>query len=274
MQTIRVILVCVAIWATTAFAAVAADRDKIEAFMEVTGFDVSLESMKASAVNAPAMLGLDAADFGMSWLRLADELFEPKQLKTDAIDILERTLDEDVLAHASAFYASDFGQRLVTAENESHWADATMKREKGEDLVAELMNRGSPQPQYFLDMSDAIGSIDTGIRQFREVQVRFILAAMASGIIENQMSEDGLRAVLGQQDAEIRGEVLNNMIALNAYTYRDFSDDDIMNYRDALQTPEMQEVYELMNALQYTLMADRYEKIAGRMRELHPTQEL
>ena len=274
MQTIRVILVSVAIWATTAFATVAADRDKIEAFMEVTGFDVSLESMKASAVNAPAMLGLDAADFGMSWLRLADELFEPKQLKTDAIDILERTLDEDVLAHASAFYASDFGQRLVTAENESHWADATMKREKGEDLVAELMNRGSPQPQYFLDMSDAIGSIDTGIRQFREVQVRFILAAMASGIIENQMSEDGLRAVLGQQDAEIRGEVLNNMIALNAYTYRDFSDDDIMNYRDALQTPEMQEVYELMNALQYTLMADRYEKIAGRMRELHPTQEL
>ena len=79
---------------------------------------------------------------------------------------------------------------------------------------------------------------------------------------------------MAQQDAEIRGEVLNNMIALNAYTYRDFSDDDIMNYRDALQTPEMQEVYELMNALQYTLMADRYEKIAGRMRELHPTQEL
>ena len=41
----------------------AADREKIKAFMEVTGFDVSLESMRVSASDAPAMLGLDSADF-------------------------------------------------------------------------------------------------------------------------------------------------------------------------------------------------------------------
>ena len=42
----------------TAFPLYGADRDKIKAFMKVTGFDVSLESMRVSAGDAPAMLGL------------------------------------------------------------------------------------------------------------------------------------------------------------------------------------------------------------------------
>ena len=62
-----------------------ADRAQIEQFMAVTGFDVALESMRMSARDAPTMLGLDADDFGLSWSRLADRIFEPEALKSDAL---------------------------------------------------------------------------------------------------------------------------------------------------------------------------------------------
>ena len=42
----------------------AADRDRIEAFLEVTGFDVALDSIASSASAAPQMLGLEAEQFG------------------------------------------------------------------------------------------------------------------------------------------------------------------------------------------------------------------
>ena len=87
----------------TSFSLQAADRTKAIAFMEVTGFDVSLRSMRVSAADAPAMLGLDAEDFGLSWSRLADEIFEPTQIEQDALAILERALRDDVLMHVSAF---------------------------------------------------------------------------------------------------------------------------------------------------------------------------
>ena len=43
----------------TALSAQAADRARLEAFLNVTGFDIALESIKLSAASAPEMLGLD-----------------------------------------------------------------------------------------------------------------------------------------------------------------------------------------------------------------------
>ena len=252
----------------------AADRNAIETFIKVTGFDVSLESMRVSASDAPAMLGLDAADFGVSWKRIADELFEPESLKNDAVGILQQALSENVLVHASEFYASELGIRLVKAENLSHFEDSDQKKIDGELILAELVDRSSPQPQYFREMADSIGALESGIRSFREVQVRFIMAAMGAGLIDRQIDEADLRSMLAQQDAEIKTNMLQSLIIANSYTYRNFTDLEIAQYRDALATDEMKEVYELMNAIHFALMADRYEQMAVKMVKLHPLQEL
>ncbi|MGB1234865.1 MAG: DUF2059 domain-containing protein [Planktomarina sp.] len=251
-----------------------ADREKIKAFMEITGFDEALKSLRVNARNAPAMLGLDSDDFGLSWTLLADDLFEPDQLLEDGLDILETTLDEADLDHAAAFYASELGQRLVEAENESHFADDAMKNEKGMELAVGLMEQGSEQPQLFIEMGEAVGSIDHSIAAYREVQVRFILTAQAAGLVPDGLSEQDLRAILSQDDADTKASIQENTIPNAAYTYQGFSDADMQAYLAALSTPQMQRVYELMNAIQYTIMADRYEQMAIRMAELHPSQDL
>ena len=53
-----------AIAISTAFAA---ERARVEEFLNVTGFDVSLDRIRLSAESAPTLLGMDANDFGFQW---------------------------------------------------------------------------------------------------------------------------------------------------------------------------------------------------------------
>ena len=270
----RNILPAIALLFWAVMPAKAADRAQIAEFMAVTGFDVALESMRLSARDAPTMLGLDVDDFGLSWSRLADRVFEPEALKSDALEILDKALTEDVLAHATGFYGSKLGQKLVAAENESHTLDFEDREAEGLRLAQALTARGSPQPQYFLDMAQSIGYVGATINAYREVQVRFLMAASLAGLIDQRFDEVDLRAMLAQQDDEVRQAMADNLIVANAFTYRDFTDREMEIYRDALAMPQMMEVYELMNAIHFTIMADRFERMAVEMVKLTPTQEL
>ena len=274
MMVMRKILLATSLLFCTVMPVKSADRAQIAQFMAVTGFDVALESMRLSARDAPTMLGLDADDFGLSWSRLADRMFEPEALKSDALEILDKALTEDVLAHATGFYGSDLGQKLVTAENESHGLEFEDREVEGARLAQALAARGSPQPQYFLDMAESIGYVGATIKAYREVQVRFLMAASLAGLIDQRFDEVDLRAMLAQQDDEVRQAMTDNLIVANAFTYRDFTDREMEIYRDALAMPQMMEVYELMNAIHFTIMADRFERMALEMVNLTPTQEL
>ncbi|MBT6864236.1 MAG: DUF2059 domain-containing protein [Planktomarina temperata] len=274
MMVMRKILLAMSLLFWTVMPVKSADRAQIVQFMAVTGFDVALESMRLSARDAPTMLGLDADDFGLSWSRLADRIFEPEALKNDALEILDKALTEDVLAHATGFYGSDLGQKLVTAENESHGLEFEDREVEGARLAQALAARGSPQPQYFLDMADSIGYVGATIKAYREVQVRFLMAASLAGLIDQRFDEVDLRAMLAQQDDEVRQAMTDNLIVANAFTYRDFTDREMEIYRDALAMPQMMEVYELMNAIHFTIMSDRFERMAPEMVNLTPTQEL
>ena len=66
----------------------AADRSRVMSFLEVTGFDVALDSIALSASGAPQMLGLEAGDFGVGWARMADQVFDTERMRDLALDIL------------------------------------------------------------------------------------------------------------------------------------------------------------------------------------------
>lgn len=253
----------------------AADLDRLEAFLEVTGFDVALESIKLTAETAPSMIGLEADDFGAQWTVLVDDVFDVEQMHAMALDILSQTLEDDLLTHAVEFYASDLGQRLVVAENASHMTeDDALKAEAGEAIVAGLVQLGSPRLEELKRLNAATGSEDAAIRAVQEVQVRFLMAAAGAGVIELQMDEPDLRETLKTQEGEMRRNMQVSALSGSAYTYQAFSDDDITAYADALEHPKMRKVYELMNAVQFEIMANRYEAVAARMSQLRPSQDL
>lgn len=72
----------------------------------------------------------------------------------------------------------------------------------------------------------------------------------------------------------MRRALQRSALAGAAWTYRAFSDDDLRRYAEALEQPDMQLVYELLNAVQFEIMANRFEVLAARMADLHPEQDI
>lgn len=250
-------------------------RADVEGFLEVTGFDVALESIRLSADAAPQMLGLQADDFGSEWQRLVREVFETERMHDMAIEILEKTLTQELLTHASGFYASELGQKLVVVENSSHMVeDDDLKSESGSQIIEGLNGIGSPRVAILERLNTASGSEDTSLRSIQEVQIRFLMAAAGAGVIELQMDETDMRAAMQSQEAELRASLRQGALEGAAFTYQAFADEELVAYAEALEHPDMQKVYELMNAVQYEIMANRFEAVADRLRVMQPSQDL
>ncbi len=253
----------------------AASRDRIEAFLTTTGFDVALESIALASASAPQMLGIDPDGFGSDWARLTAEVFDTEHMHQTALSILEQTLSDEALTHAVSFYASDLGQRLVVAENAAHMdEDDDAKQRAGQEIVSDLIKEGSSRVESLKRMNRAVDASGTSLRALQEIQVRFLLAASASGVIELQLNGDELREMMRRNEGDMRRSLQISALAGAAYTYKDFSDADVDAYVEALEQPLMQEVYELLNAIQYEIMAMRFEVLAARMAELRPAQDI
>lgn len=275
MQRVVLLLFSVFFALMSALPLRAADRERLEAFLEVTGFGVALDSLSLSAADAPRMLGMEASDFGSDWERVANNVFDTSAMRETALDILSQTLTDEDLAHAAGFYASDLGQRLVKVENASHMVeDDATKRENGEARVAEMMRAGDDRLRVIKDLNAAVDQSGNAVRAVQEVQVRFLMAASHAGVLERAIDEQSLRSLLKQGEDKLRLQLKAGALANAAYTYADVSTEDLEAYSDALEHPQMQRVYELMNAVQFEIMASRYERLAARMAELHPGQEL
>jgi len=253
----------------------ASDTDQVDEFLTITGFDVALESIKLSAGSAPSMLGLDAAAFGSQWTQMTEEVFDVDTMKGLAKDILTATLSDELLNHANGFYGSDLGKRLVDAENASHMVeDDAAKSEAGEAIVSGLVRIGSDRVQQLNRMNRAIDNSGNSVRALQEIQVRFLLAAAGAGVIDLQLDEPDLRALLQSQEGDLIQSIQAGALSGAAYTYQAFSDEEVAAYANALENPKMQEVYELMNAVQYEVMANRFEAMAVAMSRLQPSTDL
>ena len=252
----------------------AAERDKLEAFLTVTGFDVALDSIALSAEGAPDMLGMSSSDFGDSWSTMAAQVFSQKIVHAMALDMLENTLSDELLAHGAEFYASPLGQRLVAVENASHMADDDAKSEDGDALIAEFENDNPSRLQILKELNRAVDSGDHGVRAIQEIQVRFLMAASNAGVLDGEIDEAALRAIMKENAAGLRESIEESSLASSAYTYKEMSDDDLADYVIALSDPRMQQVYELMNAIQHEVMANRFEALAERMAGAVRGQEL
>ena len=253
----------------------AASRESLEAFLKVTGFDVALESIALSARDAPGMLGMEAEDFGYQWTLAADEVFAPEKMKDMALDMLGQTLDDDLLAHAVDFYATPLGLRLVEVENESHMIDdGETKTLAGEALLEEMRSEDPEREALLKRMNDAIDASGTSVRAVQMIQYRFLTAASNAGVLELKLDGEALMALLRENEAEMRASLTQSALVNSAYTYRDFSDAEIETYTEALEDERMSRVYELMNAIQWEVMANRFEVLAGRMAGMSRGEEL
>lgn len=255
-------------------AASAAERAEYREFLEITGFDVAITSMQQGAMAGPGITGEAADAFGRQYTALAERVFDPDLMLERAIDMMEAVLPEALLEHGVAFYGSELGQRLVQVENASHVTEDDLRYAEGQEIVERLGEDNPARLEDYAAMMNAIGGVESSLRAVLEVQLRYLLAAMAAGSVDIDYSEAELRALLEEQAPEIRNNITRFSMLGAAYTYRDLSDADIGAYRAALEEEAMRQVYEILNAIQFQVMAERYEALAEALPDLTPEQEL
>jgi hypothetical protein len=190
------------------------------------------------------------------------------------LDMMEAILPDDLLDYGLDFYSSDLGQRLVTAENEAQAISDEERHAAGEQILTGLMQDNPDRVEDYRAMMEAIGGVEAGLRAVTEIQVRYLLAAMAAGSVEIEMSEEELRAAIAEQAPQMRENLAIYSLLSAAFTYRDMSDEDVQAYRAALEEAEMRQIYEILNGIQYEVMAGRYEVLAAGLADLTPQQEL
>lgn len=271
---LRPLLLAAALILAPLAAAAATDRDRLAAFLQVTGYDVVITSLQQAAMAGPGMVGDAPQTFGQQYREAAEEVFEPELMVNRALDILAAVMTEPLVQAGADFYASDLGQRLVAAENAAHMQGSDVKFEQGQEILAEATRANPQRVEVLKAMNAAIGSEEVGRRAIVEIQLRFILAAQAAGALPQGPTEEDLRGALtAQAQANAAQSALYALIS-NAYTYRDVSDADLDAYLQALRTPEMQQVYEILNATQYQVMMERYQALGQRLGGMAPQQDL
>jgi hypothetical protein len=160
----------------------------------------------------------------------------------------------------------------VAVENASHLReDDEAKRAEGEALLAGM---DDARVDVLAALGEAIDSDNTGVQAVQEIQLRFLLAASYAGVLGYEIDEAALRAVLAEGEAELRAALEISALTSAAVTYQALSTEELRAYVAALEHPQMQQVYALMNAVQYEIMANRFEVLAVRMADLQPAQEL
>jgi len=250
----------------------ATERARLLAFLDVTGFGVAIDSIALSAGDALAMIDMAPEDFGPAWPRITSEVFDHALMRDMALDMLDATLDDGMLGHAASFYASDLGQRLVEVENASHMQRA------GDAARAEAGARAAALPPArraaLKRMNAAIDGAGMLSRAMTEIQVRFLLAAAEAGLTEGDFDADMLRRLLTRGAEEARADTEQAALENAAQTYRGLSTEDLRTYAGVLEDPMMGRVYELMNAVQFEIMANRFEALAARLGGVPPAREL
>ncbi len=256
-------------------AAAPLDRRQVETFLDVTGFDVAVETIVHSADFAPRMIGIDPNKLGSQWQNTIRAVFDKEKMREAVVTTLQDRLDPEAVEYAQAFYSSEIGQRLVRAENASHDVqDGVVTREAGTRIVSQMVRDGDPKLEIFLKMSRAIDVDDLSVTSIHDLQVRFMLAAQAAGILEITVDEDTLRAALKESEPQLRRSIQEGNLASNAYTYQGFSEDDLLIYSDALAHPLMQQLYRQLNHVQYALQAELFEVLAYRLADLVVGEDL
>lgn len=270
------LLLAVALLLSLALPGRAASREEVRDFLTVTGFDAAIDSISLSSDRGPAMLGLDDPGFATVWKLMAAPVFDPAQMQDMAVTMLQDTLDEEAIQTAHAFYGSELGRRLVEVENASHMDESEDRPELSEALLAHLIEEREVDRIAALDrLVSALDDTSDGVAAMAEVQTRFMIAARDAGVIELRVDDEALRDLITQQFREMQSDNgSQDAVAHAAWTYRDFTTEEIDAYAEALEDPAMQRVYELMNAVQYEVMADRFETAAGLLEGAQPGQEL
>lgn len=167
-----------------------------------------------------------------------DEAYAPTRVRTMIESKLEGQLSADELARIAKFLDSDLGQRLTKAETAAAGAETSKHVEAhARELMADL-GKNTHRLALFKGLDRAMGSTELGA----SIAIGGILAQNYALLAQTppapgKPSFEEVRAEIEKHRFQITAQIAEMSLIGSAYTYRDFSDEDIQNYLAFANSP-------------------------------------
>lgn len=238
--------VAAALWLVMALAGVlraqdAGDDELRAALWDALGLPDLIEVMQAEGRDYGAGIGREFLPDGggTGWAAVVARIYDPDKMAQTVEQGFEAGLGAADLEPLLDFFRSDIGQRIVTREIEARWAFLEPGAEEAAREAWRKAGEEAPERAALIEEYVRLNDlIEYNVAGALTANLRFYRGLAAGGAFE--MTEEDMLADVWGQEAAIRADTGEWLMAYLTMAYADLSDADIAAYVALSKTPEGQ----------------------------------
>jgi hypothetical protein len=209
------------------------------------------------------------------WPVAAEQHFDSDKMLASTVKRLAGLLSEDEADNLLVIFGTDFALKITEVEEREQNAlpfDQTM--EKGGAIISTLSTDAPARLQQYFDMIEVVGALDSTVSMVKNMQYAFLSGASLTGLLPEPMTDAQIVEGLNRQEPQLRRDILNNIVTMSAFIYRDLSDDEVAEYITLLSIPEVARMYALLGRVTGDVMSREFARFSLKLGKIAPQSEL
>lgn len=220
----------------------------------INGFDEMVEQLETSFRGAlDRYPGPKPEPLVEAWKVAQEGAFDSARMAAELEGAMAAQLKPKEIAALLDYFKSDFGMRVSRLEIAATRPDVQQEKDaEGAILYADLEAKDPERLALYDRLIDKMQAVDVG--EAIALNVAYAMVSAMLGASKQPATDEQIAAVVKQNAASLRANILDSITSSTAWTYRDLSLDDMRKYVAFLETPEAQRYYQAaMMALDRTL---------------------
>jgi len=250
--------------------------EKAAQLLSLIGFDETFDDLRDD-VSEMARDGTIPAGTPLAsvWPVAAAQHFDSDRMRASTVKRLARLMSDDEIDNLLEVFSTDFAVKITAIEErEQNALPFEQTIEKGGVIVAALSKDAPARLQQYFDMIEVVGVLDSTVSLVMNMQYAFLSGASLTGMLPVPMTDAQIVAGISAQEPQLRRDVLNNIVTISAYIYRDLSDEDVAEYIGVLSIPEVTRMYLLLGQVTGDVMSREFARFSLKLGKVAPQSEL
>ncbi len=231
-------IVCLVIlFAVSATNAAGLKDETMDELMILSGTQTQAQDMLSSIRTLVRSRSGEAAQH----VDLLEQMIQPDQLVSDVRAALKSNLSEEEAQQVLKWYSSNLGNRIAAAEEA---AASPQAMQEIQAMAAKLVT-DTEKMAMASELIDASGFYDTSMNTQAVMSLVAEVMSVKQAGAEGGVDVDHIKRFIAKQQAAMQAQLKNFLQIMVAYTYRDFSKDELNRYKEVLQSPYMKKFNQL-----------------------------
>jgi hypothetical protein len=273
---LRVFLVFVVFFGFPVMAFAQTSTDNTEKLLLLIGYNESFAELRQDVIDM-AVDGTIPAGTPLAsvWPIAAEQHFDSDKMLASTIKRLAQLMTDDEIENLLVIFGTDFALKITEIEEREQNAlpfDQTL--EKGSAIITTLSADAPVRLQQYFDMIEVVGALDSTVSMVMNMRYAFLSGASLTGLLPVPMTDDQIVEGLERQKPQIRRAILNNIVTMTAFIYRDLNDEEVAEYITLLSIPEVTRMYTFLGQVTGDVMSREFARFSLKLGQVAPQSEL